>query len=182
MDSTPASLSPSCHPPPQDCLYSSCLFSCWQTWGFHLRHLTSPPGSAPFPEFSPSERNEKTISRDPQDACCDSSLRPSLWQGTRSELSGERMLGLSKECWPIREAEKQVLRGVHGPAWDQPALSPKAALPTFHKTEVWQGEKGRWRRLILKLGTSPPKLCQPSPNYTHLIKTVGYTATIFSNK
>ena len=113
MDSTPASLSPSCHPPPQDCLYSSCLFSCWQTWGFHLRHLTSPPGSAPFPEFSPSERNEKTISRDPQDACCDSSLRPSLWQGTRSELSGERMLGLSKECWPIREAEKQVLRGVH---------------------------------------------------------------------
>ena len=23
------------------------------------------------------------------------------------------MLGLSKECWPIREAEKQVTRGVH---------------------------------------------------------------------
>ena len=23
------------------------------------------------------------------------------------------MLDLSKECWPIREAEKQVMRGVH---------------------------------------------------------------------
>nr|XP_020742299.1 uncharacterized protein LOC110132969 isoform X2 [Odocoileus virginianus texanus] len=71
----------------------------------------SPPGSAHFPEFSSSERNEKRISRDPQDACCIPASDPHFDLGTRSDLSGEKMLGLRQECWPVREAEKQVCGG-----------------------------------------------------------------------